>query len=200
MNSTLSMCARLLIVAFVVASGISAITPLTLAQSAPQRDESITIDVPAEMYISEPSQLRVIVRGSMSTNQPSMPEVPGASIEYRGVNSSTGMTIIINGRVQNSGGEVAHYYTFTPKRAGTLTIPPIAVDIGGRTLRSKPTAITVREVPLAPDFPLAVTVPQKTVYVGQPLPVLMEWRLGRNVNAPSASLPIDGVRHDVFTD
>lgn len=200
MNRTLSMCARSVIIACIVAGGVNAMVPAAFAQSAPQREESVTIDVPAEMYIAEAYQLRVIVRGSMSTNQPSVPEVPGASIEYRDVNSSTGMTIIINGRVQNSGSEVAHYYTFTPKRSGTFTIPPISVDIGGRTLKSKPMTITVREVPLAPDFPLTVTVPQKTVYVGQPLPVLMEWRLGRNVSAPRASLPIDGARHDVFTD
>lgn len=200
MNKNNSMLARVVIGACLALGAVFFWQPAARAQSSPQREESVTIDVPKEMFIAEAHQLRVIVRGSMSTNQPTMPEVPGASIEYRGVNSSTGMTIIINGRVQTSGGEVGHFYSITPKRAGKLTIPPISVDLGGRTIRSDATVVNVREVPLAPDFPITVTVPQKTVYVGQPLPVLLEWRLGRNVNAPGATLPISGARHDVFPD
>lgn len=171
-----------------------------IAQSQAQREQGVSVDVPSEMYIAETAQMRVVIRGSTATNAPVIPEIPGMSVEYRGVNSSTGMTIIINGRVQTSGGEVAHFYSITPKRAGTFTIPVISVDVGGTVLQSKPTQVTVREVPKATDFTLTVKVPKTTVYVGQPVPVLLEWRLGRNVSSPSATLPIDGAAFDTYPD
>ncbi|MBY0311939.1 MAG: BatD family protein [Phycisphaerales bacterium] len=200
MNNAPSMYARMLITACVVVGKLNASTPSAFAQSAPQRDESVSVDVSADMYIDEAYALQVIVRGSPSVKQPEMPDVPWANIDYRGVNSSSGVNLIINGRRHSSVGVVQHTYSISPKQTGTFIISPISVDVGGRVLKTEPLTITVHDILMAPDFPLAVTVPEKSVYVGQPLPVLLEWRLGRNVIAPSASLPFNGARHDEYVD
>ncbi len=170
------------------------------AQSRDASDASIMVEAPAEVFVGEVHQLRVVLRGTTATTPPTMPEIPNASIEYRGVSTSTGMTIIINGQVQSSGGEVGHMYALMARRPGEIVVPSMTIDIGGRTLRSSPVTIKVREVPKAPDFTLTVKGPEGPVYVGQPVPILMEWRLGRNVSAPAATLPISGSAHEVYPD
>lgn len=104
------------------------------AAARPTVEVSIDAD---EVFVGQPFRLELNIEGDQAVAQPDMPEIPHCSVQYSG---SSALTQIINGRVTQ---RTTLTYIVTANQAGRLVIPAIAVDVGGRVVRSEPLEIEV---------------------------------------------------------
>ncbi|MBC7772781.1 MAG: BatD family protein [Pyrinomonadaceae bacterium] len=156
--------------------------------------------VASNLYIGDPVLLRITVDGSKSSDEPDLKSVPGCDIEFiGGGNSSQTSIIIINGRRQdNSSESYTFQYKLTPTRAGRLRIPPISIDVDGKTYQTNPIEATVSEPQAAEGFSLVLQPEKTSVYVGEPIPLHIRWYLGSTVQKVSFSMP-DSDRYELIT-
>lgn len=93
----------------------------------------------------DPATLTIVVRsGGLSLPEPSMPRIEGLSIEPTG---SAQNFSIVQGRIERSSTLVLRVRGL---RAGSYTIPAIAIEAGGERAASNPLALTVLPAGAAP--------------------------------------------------
>ena len=72
-------------------------------------------------------------------------------------------------------------YSLTPRRTGTLTIPPATIEIDGQQYRTNPLQVSVTTPPVA-DFASISLLPGDVVaYEGQAIPMRLSWEINRNI-------------------
>jgi len=90
-----------------------------------------------EVYVGESFEVELIIKGSKSYSRPTFPVIPNCAVQPVGQNSST---TFVNGRMSQS---VTLTYRLTPRRAGTLVIPPIAFEVNGRRVTTSRQTVEV---------------------------------------------------------
>ena len=104
---------------------------------------------PAACRVGEQVVLTVTISGeSGSLPEPELPDM-SADFDVGSAGSSRNMSIV-NGRMSSS---VTLRYALAPKREGTLVVPPIRVEVGGKTLQTGPLSLTVSRAPAPPAPP-----------------------------------------------
>ncbi len=164
---------RRLLMAMLVVLGL--LPAAARAQSAPSATAS-TVD---ECYVGDSVPYRIVVENASDATPPDLEAVLGPDwiVRFMGVQpSSSSMTIIINGRVQEQKSQsVTLAYTISPRRAGELTIPAVDVRTEGRTLRTEPIRIKVSEPTVVQGFGTSVELSR--AYVGQAFKLTLSWVL-----------------------
>jgi hypothetical protein len=89
-----------------------------------------------ETDLEEPVLLSIVVEGG-NGGEPRLPELSAFEVHSRGQGSQVQ---IINGHVSSS---VTYSYELQPRRAGTFTIGPATVDIGGQSFQTQPLVVRV---------------------------------------------------------
>ena len=153
----------------------------------------------SETAVGQPVQLELQVTGASNPKPPRDFTVDGLDIRSAGVSRQYQMN---NFSVSYS---FTYNYTVMPLKAGTFKIPPLAVDVGGKTLRTPELTLNVvassssqaarpgagnihRGGNIDPSqigF-LEMVLPKSVAYVGEMIPVQI--RLGLNMRAPIESL------------
>ncbi|MFQ5804879.1 MAG: BatD family protein [Phycisphaerae bacterium] len=97
-------------------------------------------------YVNEAVRTELRVANFDECGEPEFPNLPNCTVRYVGQSSGSQVTQIGRGRPQ-----VERYltfsYTLVPHKAGELTIPAIPVVVDGKTLKTKPRKLTVRQGP-----------------------------------------------------
>jgi hypothetical protein len=148
--------------------------------------------------VGEPFLLQIRVEGSdlaPGTDQPDMSRVVDFSVEALGgrSNNSSSITIINNkvSKVETYG----HIYSYrlTPKKAGKLEIPSIAVPLDAgksKIVHTQPIAISVAEPEATDDFHLELKFSKTRFYVGEPVILTVVWYLGKDVESVVFNVPM----------
>lgn len=79
-------------------------------------------------------------------NAPKAPQLPGCTLIYGPSVSTMQSTEIINGHMSSTS-SVDYSYTYSADKAGTVNVPAISVNVGGKTLSSTPVSFKI----LPPD-------------------------------------------------
>ena len=72
-------------------------------------------------------------------NAPKAPQLPGCTLIYGPSVSTMQSTEIINGHMSSTS-SIDYSYTYSADKAGTVKVPALSVNVGGKTLSSNPTA------------------------------------------------------------
>lgn len=166
------------------------LTWLPIAASA----EEITVRAAVEkqdVFVGESFLLQIQVDGDDSPAEPDMNGLSDFAVQSRGGrrNSSESITII-NGRMEKiSRHGYIFNYTLTPKRAGNLSIPAIAVNVANHTYQTRPITIFVKKPAETDDFKLRLHLSKKECYIGEPVPLTVTWYISKDVNGFEFSLP-----------
>jgi hypothetical protein len=148
--------------------------------------------------VGEPFLMQVRIEGSdiaPGTDQPDVSGVVDFTVEFLGGqrNNSSSITII-NGKVDKveSRGHL-YSYRLTPKKAGQVEIPPIAVPLDERKskiVHTQPITINVGESEASDDFHLELKFSKTSFYVGEPVILTVVWYIGKEVESVAFNLPI----------
>lgn len=135
----------------------------------------------APHYVDRPVVLLVEATGfgedPVPTCEPG--EISGGELTFLGAEapSRSSSMVIINGQVQRTDRiTYAFRYTFNSDAPGRFRIAPFTVNQGSVERRTQAITLTLETIPVSDDVGIRLLLPDKPVYVGQRVPVEVEWR------------------------
>lgn len=168
---------------------------LTIATPAVAQQARVLVQS-GPFFVGEPVVLQVRVAGFEEQPQPQcqFESIPTeVQVQLAGVHPSVSQSIqIINGRRYESRSVVfqINYYV-RARQAGTYTLGPFLVTQGGNEARAKSITLTFLDIEEDPDVRVRLVLPSKPIYLGQRVPIEIEfWYAGRenltslNIHSP----------------
>jgi hypothetical protein len=145
-----------------------------------------------QVFVGESFLFQIQVEGHSSPPEPDISSLVDFDVQTRGgqQNNSESITII-NGQMERVSKQGYIFnYSLTPKKAGTLIIPSLYVNIDNKTYQTRPERISVREPVESDDFKLRVELEKSTLYVGEPVPLTVTWYIGKDVEGFDFTYPL----------
>lgn len=148
----------------------------------------------SETFVGRPVQLGIKVSGANGATPPGNIAVEGLDIRY------SGQSQLVEGRNFQFSYSSVYNYTVMPRKAGTFTIPPQSVRVGGSSLQTPALTLNVSAAPgrsarstNRPDTVdpnrigfTELILPKSTAYVGEVIPAVV--RVAINTQAPAENL------------
>ena len=164
---------------------------LASAQQEPLRARAAVQS--AEVYVGQQFLLQIQVQG---TDQPDPVDIGPLSGEFTvseaggGASNSTSVSIV-NGRMTQQVRRGYNLnYRLAARRPGEVVIPPLVVSAGGRSQSTQPIPLRVLPPEENDDFKLRLSLSVSRAYVGQPVTLVAEWFVGRQVQEFSFTVPL----------
>lgn len=130
-------------------------------------------------YTGVPIDLQIVANGFEEEPQPevSAEAPPGTTLNFVQARPQvSSMMQIINGRVtQSREVRFGFVYQLTASTAGRYTLGPYAVTQNGTSVTTNSRTITIADVPEATGQRLRVVLPDRPTFIGQRVPVTVEW-------------------------
>jgi len=157
--------------------------------------QSLKLEVQAEeLNAGVPFVLAVKATGFDSGDEPKIStlSIPGCDILPLGVSSSISTSVqIINGNVAKSRTVIYSFrFRITPGKPGDYHVPMLIVTQGTTEISTKPARFAVRPVASTRDMRLEMTLPQRTLWVGETVPAILDWYLRRDVDEQNFVVPL----------
>jgi len=157
----------LLLLLCVVGSTRPALSQSPRAQSARATIEFST----DETYVGLPVDIRIEVRDGGEHEPPTLPTIPGTTIDILPPATSSFMSIV-NGRRSESR-TTLYIFRVTPLAAGDLLIPRITVAVDGREFSSAERRITVKPAEASDELFVELLADKKNPWVGEPVTLVL---------------------------
>lgn len=125
-----------------------------------------------ETYVGMPVVIQVTIENPTAHEPPVLEEVDGVTtrVDSGGTQS---MTSIINGRVQRSQ-TITYQCVLTPRKAGTITLPGVKINVDGEWHESGSTTVVVKESYTGDLMYVHLVSERDSVYVGEPIDMTLE--------------------------
>ena len=137
---------------------------------------------PGPHYVGDPVDVEVHTEGFERSPEPSCLAPPPAdgTLHLRGISPNVQSSIqIINGRMTRSERvRFVCHFQFIAQRPGRYALGPFTAEQRGRAERAGPLEVEVVEIPVDRRFTLSIGIPDEPVFVGQHVPIPIEWWLG----------------------
>jgi hypothetical protein len=132
-------------------------------------------------YVGVPVEVHVQAGDLAPTPEPTCRTEPVASgaLQLVGIVPRVSTSVqIVNGQVYRS--ESAEYtcqFQFTAGEPGSYRLGPFHLEQGAVALDTEPLTLRIQAMPVDPQIKVRVLLPEKPAYIGQHLPVTVEWWL-----------------------
>jgi len=153
-----------------------AVAALGLPRAALAQQGKSDIEVSAQLsservYVGERVTLEISVNGSRSAQIAEDLSIDGFETEYLGgFPRSQSFTSIINGRMTQETFEgIVYQYALVPLHSGMLSIPPISLQVQGKTYQTPPLVVRAVQASEDPNVKLILETDEQHPYVGQPI-------------------------------
>ena len=115
------------------------------------------------------------------------------ALQFIGVTPKVSSSIsIVNGSVTRTHEVLfAFRYRYLAREPGAVRIAPFSVSQGGRSLSTASVELKIREVPTSNVIDVAVGIPDGPIFVGQKVPVFVEFWIDREVQNDLVSYALD---------
>lgn len=134
-------------------------------------------------YLGETFEVQVIAKDFEDEPAPEVApgRVDGGGLRFAGVSPSTSTSIsIVNGKMTRLHEVTFVYrYALTGTREGTLRVPEFSVTQGATERRTRSFDVEISGVPTSDDFGLEVELPKGPIFVGQKVPIAIEFHIDR---------------------
>ncbi len=149
---------------------------LVCAAASAAEDLALKVTVNrTQVYLGESFILETKVTGSSQPGEPDLSQIANCRIKPLGSRNISNYSItIINGKLAKQGftGRMASY-EITPLAAGSLTVGPVSVVVGGRTLVEPGPTVTVTDIEKQDLVLISVTSSRETVLVDEQFDVIL---------------------------
>jgi len=121
-----------------------------------------------EVMVGEVVDLHVVIEGATQAGTPILPPMPDFTVRLVTPRPQlSSFTQIINGQITRRS-TLTYVYQLRPRQTGRLTIPAIAVEVGGQTHRTQPITISVVQGETGDLLYVEFVSSRRSVYVEQP--------------------------------
>ena len=165
-------------VAFLVIALMAIVGPAGVARAEAQLEFQIGGQ---PYYVGVPVDIHLVASEVDRSPQPvcDAPPQDGGELRLIGIQPNFSSSVqILNGRVtRTSSATFTCQFQYTPNREGAHHIGPFRFKQASDEQNTKLLSISVKSVPLDPRTRVHITIPDEAVYIGQHLPVRIEWWL-----------------------
>lgn len=126
-----------------------------------------------EAYVDSEVIFRIEVRNAREHTPPVISAIDGLTIESAGTPSRSSKLLIMNGRREQTT-TITYAFRITPKRVGTYTIPPIEIQIDGRTQSTEPHTMVVHNSETGDLLFAEIACEADRAYVGQAVEITLK--------------------------
>ncbi|MCB9849469.1 MAG: BatD family protein [Phycisphaerales bacterium] len=130
-----------------------------------------------DAFAGVPFAVAIDVVYDKSQEAPQFPELQNATVELADTSQSSNSSfqITINGRrMSQSQQKIRYLYRITPQAPGTVSIPPISVQVDGETLRTRPAVVKVTKSETGDLLFVELKADKEKAYVGEPVDLTLE--------------------------
>ncbi len=135
---------------------------------------------PAPHYAGVPVTVQVTAEGFEEDPAPECtgPQPSGGVLAFLGTQPASVGKYIINGQAWS---EISYRYVyrFTADTPGRYKVGPFTVTQGNRTATTRAITLDLKTIAVTDDMRIRVVLPEKPVYLGEHVPVAVEWWLKR---------------------
>lgn len=149
-----------------------------------------------DLFVGQVVTFQITVSGGAEPQPPDLAAAaPDFTVQYGGARANNSTQIsVVNGRMSKVVTRATVLtYQLTPKRAGQLVIPAVAVQAGGKQALTQAVPVRVREPETAPpggEVSLRMELARDTVCVGEPVVVNWTWTVAAEVRGFDFQLPL----------
>lgn len=157
--------------------------PLLLAVAAgAARAQELQVQVPrGPHYAGVPIEIQLVVNGFEEQPEPSCsaPDPPQGTLRMTGISPSvTSSVTIIGGRITRVRDvRFVCRFVYEGARAGPVQLGPFLVTQASKSRRLPPVRLSLRDIEASARLGVSLRLPAAPVYVGQRIPVELEFRL-----------------------
>ncbi|MBF0422117.1 MAG: BatD family protein [Magnetococcales bacterium] len=130
-------------------------------------------------YADAPVDLMVVVKGFEETPEPKVQfdPPPWGRLDFVGMSPEVSSSIqIINGQYsQWKSVRFSFHYRFNGDKTGKVTLGPFRVTQDGHAVTTRSVTLDLGVVPTGGDQRILLQVPEEPVYVGQRVPIRLQW-------------------------
>ncbi|MEC8554473.1 MAG: hypothetical protein VXZ82_05625 [Planctomycetota bacterium] len=150
---------------------VSGLCCLTSKQAADAQTVRVTADTESTHFVGVPLSFEIVISDvSMFAD---------ANCEFRGKASSD--ITVRQGRVSkqsfNGVGSIRYGFECISAKQGKVEVGPFKVSVGDQEVEIKPIVFEFGEVPADPNMTLSLKLPNSRIYVGQRVPLEVEWAI-----------------------
>lgn len=147
-----------------------------------------------QIFAGLPFTLTVEASGFLESPEPTISElhISGAELSFLGVSPSVSSFLsIINGR-RTERKEVRFLYSYrvTVMKAGTYQVPSLSVTQGKVSRSTSSAQFEAREIPTTGDMLIELELPDRSIWVGETVPIRIRWYLRRDVSEQTFVVPL----------
>jgi tetratricopeptide (TPR) repeat protein len=147
-----------------------------------------------EAHVGIPFVLSMVIEGFAEDPAPQVPELKAEGLRAKALSAdpSVSQSIrIINGRRSDSRTVTwVLRWQLEADRAGTFTIPSITASQGTSKVTTKPARVRVEDVATTSDMKIALSLPDRPVWVGETITAEIVWLLRRDPADQVFSIPL----------
>jgi hypothetical protein len=153
------------------------------------------------LHADVPFHIDLVVEGFDEAPAPDQPplDIAGATVTPIGVEPRVSRSIqIVNGRRTDSKTVtwVLRWRVIAPS-AGVLRVPSLTVKQDGKSATAPAGEVAVESVPTTDEMKLRLVLPDRPVFIGETVPVKLEWLFRPEPESQSFSVPLASL--DAFT-
>ena len=147
-----------------------------------------------EAHVGMPFVLSIVVEGLDEDPAPKNPtlSIPGVVVTPMPPEPNISQSIqIINGRRRESHSVTwVLRYRLEVAKAGEFQVPALTVTQGSKSATTDAARLRVGDLPTTSDMKFTVSFPDRPVWIGESIPVQIDWLVRRSVSDQSFSIPI----------
>ena len=145
-----------------------------------------------DVYVGDAFQFQIHISGVDRVEEPDLFQLSAFRITaLGGRSSSTTRITTVNGRItQVVEKQYVLPYELTPLKSGTFLIPPLSLEIDGKTYTTRSIQIKVNEPGETEEFKIRLKLSKNRCYIGEPITLSVFWYIGLDVSNFVFNLPI----------
>ena len=166
---------------------VIAMTVALAASASGQVQVSAQVDSGRDIYIGEGFNFYIIIQGSENAGKVVLEPLRQYNPQSMGSRKQSSINII-NGRTTRSVTTIMTY-TLTASQAGQIRLPPLTVEVEGKTYQTNPVAVNIIKPGTTDQLDLEVTLSQRQCYVGQPVIITVKFYISANIGDFQFNIP-----------
>ena len=140
-----------------------------------------------DIYVGERFGYYIVIEGADKPGQVDLQPLQPFHPQSTG-NRTQSSTNIINGRVTTSS-TLIMTYALTADQAGRAQIPPVNVEIDGKTYRTNPVIVNISNPGTTDRLDLEVTLSEQQCYLGQPIILTVKFYVSADIGDFQFNIP-----------
>jgi len=157
------------------------------ASASAQIRVSAQIDTSKDIYVGENFGYYIVLQGSEGPGRVDMEPLRPYNPQSTGNRKQSSINIV-NGKTTQSTTTIMTY-SLTADRAGQIQIPPVAVEVDGKTYRTNPVSANILKPGTTDQLDLEVTLSEQQCYVGQPVMTTVKFYVSTDIGDFQFNIP-----------